>query len=407
MQQVDFLIHGLLEDSSSCCSIAVDFPITLSKLKNRFPFEGNFHFRQKVSGSKCDFPDIDFLWIDIEENAEIISDSVCIDIQALAINVPECDDSQSYDEYLSDISAYIPIERPSAVLQSDRGEDDNNPISLKSLGKVINNISEGVKKGVESNPALKKNIQIASKNIKSGMEKFTATTGKVWKSVLVNASNMQQRQGSVEAHVTSPIASENLSSLSLKMATTFRDSNPDHMILVTQLWTVLFPGQNFKRNSPKWKEAGYQGLDPTADLKSTGLLSLYGLVFLGETYPDRLQKMVADNKANTKTNYPLAVVAVNLSMLLIELFHLRENRYINVSASYWDLFLNDTAFYEIFAILFIHMDNIWRARKAVRADFGKMIGEVKVIVKRILRKGPCSIEDFKFIAQDEGIADVS
>ena len=36
-----------------------------------------------------------------------------------------------------------------------------------------------------------------------------------------------------------------------------------------------------------------------------------------------------------------------------------------------------------------------------------ILGEVKVIVKRILRKGPCSIEDFKFIAQDEGIADVS
>jgi hypothetical protein len=407
MQQVDILAYG--EDLEvSRFSIFVAFPVTLHKLKDSLPIAGDFHYRHKVAGHKCGFPDIEFLWIDLEDsdlNTEIISDTACMEISALVIDVPECDDEYSYNDYLSDVSVHIPIERPPAMLKSEKesesndNEDDGNPLSLRSLGKVINNIS----KGVESNPALQKNML----HIKSGMEKLTATTGKVWKSVLVNVSNLQQRQGSVESYVTSPVANDNLTSLSIKMSTTFKDSLPEHMTLITQLWTVLFPRQNFQRMSFTWKEAGYQGQDPIADLKSTGLLSMYCLVFIGETQTERLQKMVQDNKANTKSNYPLAVVAVNLTMLLIELFHLKENRFLNVAASYWDLFLSDNAFFEVFTILLVHMDNIWRARSAERADFGKIIGEVKAVVKRVLLKGPCSIDDFKNIARDEGIAVVS
>lgn len=78
----------------------------------------------------------------------------------------------------------------------------------------------------------------------------------------------------------------------------------------------------------------------------------------------------------------------------------------NVETNFWDLFLSANAFFEIFTIAFIYMDNLWRSRDAVRSDFGKIMNEVKGGLQRILQKAS-SMEDFKLIAQDEGIAIVT
>ena len=307
---VEFVVHGDLDDAGYRCCVVIAAPVTLVKLREHFAFENVCLFRQKVCGSTIGYPDIDHLWLDLDDsdmNAELPN---CTEVQALIVNGPESEETYSYDEYLADLANTIPDER---LLNSFQKE--SAPITLKSIGKVLNDITEGVK----SNAVLNKNI----KNLKNGVTQ-------VWKNVGEFASKLQQQPPRpVDAYVTSPVASE-LSLLSIKAATNFRDSNPEHLNLLRKVFEALFPGQSqsFKRKSVTWKDAGYQNQDPVADLKKTGLISLCGIVYLGDTIPERLQMMVQSNKTNIKTNYPFAVVAVNLSMLLIELFHLRENRFV-------------------------------------------------------------------------------
>jgi ELMO/CED-12 family len=44
-------------------------------------------------------------------------------------------------------------------------------------------------------------------------------------------------------------------------------------------------------------------------------------------YPLKAQAMLNANKLNTKTNYPFAIVGINITLLLAELLNLRDQRY--------------------------------------------------------------------------------
>jgi hypothetical protein len=121
--------------------------------------------------------------------------------------------------------------------------------------------------------------------------------------------------------------------------------------------------------------------------------------------------MLSKNKANVKSNYPFAIVAINITLLLGEQLGLRDHkyvssfrmnkmiisyirddtltlmvtvidiiricsrRYLSQPVGYWDLFNDSNSFFELFCICFLHVDNIWTFRNAIRADFAKIIGE--------------------------------
>jgi len=113
--------------------------------------------------------------------------------------------------------------------------------------------------------------------------------------------------------------------------------------------------------------------------------------------------MIETNMSNTKSNYPFAIVGINLTLLMIEVLHIRDQQFATVATCFWDLFTTPTAFYEIFNTLFIHIDNLWTYRKAVRSDFAAIIGEVKQLLLAILKKGPKNILEFKAMAEEEGL----
>ena len=104
---------------------------------------------------------------------------------------------------------------------------------------------------------------------------------------------------------------------------------------------------------------------------------------------------------NLKSKYPFAIVGVNVTLLLADVLKLSNMGFLGIRATYWELFEDDEAYYEIFSYCFMAMDTIWRQRKAVRADFGKITGEIKEKMKVILSRGPKSIRDFKVVAIDE------
>ena len=53
------------------------------------------------------------------------------------------------------------------------------------------------------------------------------------------------------------------------------------------------------------------------------------------------------------------------------------------------------------------MDSIWTHRKAVRSDFGGLIGEVKQLVSCVLTRGPRNIHEMRAIAGEEGMVTFS
>lgn len=387
MQQINCLIQGNYPER---CSIVIAQPVTLNKIKESFPFEGVFHFRVQVSGSHLGFSD-EHVWLDlldgeeeVSKDARYLSQLPSLELQASLVEDAGAKESYDYKEYISDVSMHIPFERPSS---SGFGVQDSNTILAKNIGKVgkaLHSWTEGVK----NNPKFKENMS----NIKSG-----ATS--IFKHVLATVDNFQQGGRHDAAYINSPVVSENLHSISQNLSETFEETK--HAPLLVELWSILFLGKSFERNSTTWKSAGYQQTDPVLDFKATGVLSVYCLLYFGKLHPGKLKEIVDGNKANIKTNYPVAIVSIHITMLLAELFHIRDEKFLNVEANYWEMFYVETAFQDVFNAMFLHIDYTWRSRNAVRTEFGKIIGETKGLVEKILKKGPCSIDDFRYIAQNE------
>eukprot|EP01036_Dinobryon_divergens_P039764 gene39764-52476_t len=108
------------------------------------------------------------------------------------------------------------------------------------------------------------------------------------------------------------------------MSTVYDPSNKEHVSLLQRLWKSIFSKQSFESDSPSWKQVGFQKTDPTSDFRSSGLLALYCLINLNETYPERSKAMIEANKNSTKNNYPYAIVGVNLTLLMVDVVRLRE-----------------------------------------------------------------------------------
>ena len=318
MSLVHCTIHGDCVESGSKCSFYLPAPVTLSALHKMFPYEGEYRFRLKMQGSLAGFKE-DFVYLDLTDS-NVVEFSSClaheeIDIQALVISLPESySDDPLYDSYLdnldAEISQYTRANRhPPAENEMENHKNKKGSVRMAQGKEMLKMISKGVKKGA-------KTIVSNSHNLKlSAVQKGAAT---IWSTVMKSMSTNEP---------LSDIAEENLSQLSDDVSTSFIESDGIHISLLSNLWEVLFPNEGpFQRNSPIWKEAGFQKTDPVADLKASGVLSLRAMTYLGVKYPLKAKAMLNANRVNTKTNYPYAVVGINITLLLAELLNLRDQR---------------------------------------------------------------------------------
>lgn len=299
-------------DACSHCSFFVSNPVTLDKLISSFPFEGTFHFRVKLPSNYFGFQgNLEYVWLDLCDSKEVVPfEGDFIEVQALILNAPDAKYNEELDkrnnhEYIEAISDEIPTERPSS--KNSKSVTTSNVSN--SMGKVFTNIKKA---------APLKNINLNT--VKSG-----ATN--IWKAVVATASSIQQSVNQQqESFISSTIIFDNLNELESKIISTFDDSNAYHSMLLKDLFTILFPSENYERECLTWKQAGFQKPDPILDLKTSGILSLYCMLNLGKMYYNKTIQMVNENKTNTKNNYPFAIVGVNLTLLLIEVFHLRDKK---------------------------------------------------------------------------------
>jgi hypothetical protein len=328
--QIVFQIHGDLPDAGSRASVLCDAPLTLRKLQDLFPFEGVFHFRMKVSSRKYGFADCEYLWLDIVDDKVIDCEDNIVEIQALVVSIPDGGDEENYEEYIEEVSRYIPAERQPACEAHPPKKSTLNAdevIVSSSSGFFKPTASEGSSKPVSALKSIASTVKSTTQNINLNQHLNTVKSGasSIWNKVKATAAHLQQQAASASIDAaTAKLANEMLALLAKDVNTTYLDTNAFHVQLMESLWAVQFPGQPFERISPTWKLAGWQKDDPVADLKNSGLLAIHSMIYLGDTYADVAQQMLLNNQANKKNNYPFAIVGVNLTLLLAELFRLRD-----------------------------------------------------------------------------------
>lgn len=94
----------------------------------------------------------------------------------------------------------------------------------------------------------------------------------------------------------------------------FDSTNPQHMRTLQELWEFSFPGEPFSRSSPRWATLGFQGLDPSTDLRGAGyqgLCHLHHFVTSFQVLP-----------LSCPSDFPLAIASINCTAILQSYFGL-------------------------------------------------------------------------------------
>lgn len=94
-------------------------------------------------------------------------------------------------------------------------------------------------------------------------------------------------------------------------------------LMMRVLWHLTFPGEEYTSNSdPRWLEIGFQRGGPASDLRSSGLLGLYCLIYYVNDASGSFQRILERTRhgvseGNMK-NYPLAIACINVATSLTE-----------------------------------------------------------------------------------------
>lgn len=427
MQVECFLRHGsqsLLEqgDGAPFCSFVISRPFKSQSILDGFPYEGAFfHFRVKLPGSALGFSDVDHVWVDMVSTIDEDIDwgVVCeplevLEVQVLLLDVPWDTEVlfMSHEQALADLQEtmlYLPSEKREkrrAFQSQQQSTISGSTLAtlFKRINKVVNQNNQETSPATQAEGPIKINLQQSVQSMQKG-----ATS--LWNILKVTAQQPGLGLGgsSDSSSNTLPVARENLSELSQSLMTVYQEGCKEHEDVIRQLWKVTFlsdpvPTVGASLDSPLWKSCGWQKTHPMHDLKSSGLLALECMIYFGEVYQQHAQSMIQRNKTNVKENYPYAIVCVNLTLLLADLFMLKNQGYANKHASYFNMFEEKEAFFEIFSSSLLHVDVIWTRKQAVRSQFGMIISEVKTLLQQILARNPSNIWHFRDIAKQEGMA---
>ncbi|GMF36040.1 unnamed protein product [Phytophthora fragariaefolia] len=121
-----------------------------------------------------------------------------------------------------------------------------------------------------------------------------------------------------------------------------------------RLWRAVGGERGFERSAVDWVALGFQNASPETDFRGGGVLALKCLVYAFEAHPNemrdiQMQQMPdsADGK-HKKRGYPVCVAGINLTCLLAGLLQLGDGTFSDRKETFWQLFEEPAAFYELF-----------------------------------------------------------
>lgn len=75
-----------------------------------------------------------------------------------------------------------------------------------------------------------------------------------------------------------------------------------------QLWQACFPDEHTaKPVSDRWKDAGFQGADPTKDFRGGGIFALMNLLYLAQDHPGTFHRLLHKSDGHrSEWEYPFS-----------------------------------------------------------------------------------------------------
>lgn len=220
-------------------------------------------------------------------------------------------------------------------------------------------------------------------------------------------------------------------------------------MMIAKLWELVFPGEPFKSNNdPKWLEIGFQRGGPASDLRSSGLLGLYCLIYFASYPSSEFQRILKRTRhgvseGNMK-NYPLAIACINVASLLTETLGLgdagthsegcspsammtyslliaqsvttsqsiKPTKTLPFLSDYkcWDDVINEPGnhVYEtIFCLLFPVLDSLFVEMDAGYMEFGQVIVAFRRRVNEIFNMQPKSLTELQELTKKPSIASLA
>jgi hypothetical protein len=308
------------------CSYLVTCPVTSAKLIDLFPFASDkdiTHFRVKVSGYSLGLGCAEYVWLDLPYEDEslplqdLLADSFGVDIQVVFAHA-DCDilfaDNQSgvSNDQLATITRCERL-RFGLGNQFDNRQESRQPAAIQSEADAF-----------QANAAMK-SVKKGASNLWNAVK---STAEKLQQATLTGLPSSTFADVSDNEYSNSMVALQNLSDLSTMLSTPYSDST--HRALLVRLFQFQCEGLGqLSANSVEsvhWRTAGWQGTHPQSDLKTSGILAIHSMIYLSEIYPERARDMIARNRTNTKSQYPFAIVGVNLTLLLADILQLKAER---------------------------------------------------------------------------------
>ncbi|KAA1099822.1 hypothetical protein PGT21_021931 [Puccinia graminis f. sp. tritici] len=101
-----------------------------------------------------------------------------------------------------------------------------------------------------------------------------------------------------------------------------------------ELLKLLKPSQDYDTIPPKgWQEIGFQGTDPSTDLRGAGILGLDALIAFGRHYGSAGQEIVTEAIEGGSSWYPWALASINITWWCISLIKTNQLNYFLLSPS--------------------------------------------------------------------------
>ena len=158
----------------------------------------------------------------------------------------------------------------------------------------------------------------------------------------------------------------------------FDAADEAHVALLHALWARTFAARPLPApRGPHWSELGWQGQDPSTDLRAAGHLSAECLLHFATSRPDAWGSLVRkEHGSRSEWEYPVSVAGVNLVASLVDalgvarLLPQRKGKPPPPNRAFAALLVrHPTAFEELFCAAFIRLDKEWLEARASYMDF--------------------------------------
>uniref|UniRef100_A0AC34QHB8 ELMO domain-containing protein n=1 Tax=Panagrolaimus sp. JU765 TaxID=591449 RepID=A0AC34QHB8_9BILA len=159
----------------------------------------------------------------------------------------------------------------------------------------------------------------------------------------------------------------------------YSDANPLHWELLCSIYKfIVDSGSVILRYGNHWQKVGFQGNDPTSDLKGVGLFGLCQLLFLvSNGLSFQMTSQISELSNDKVQNFPLAVVGLNFTQFILE--RVKSGKLNNLATKEGSFI---SVVNGIYRGCFITFFRIWKSRDCTILDLSTVVEEIKEMVKR-------------------------